>query len=463
MTVKLEAGSFRDKAGFIFYSNSKVYRAIHTAYQTTFEKLIHSQLYSDLVKEGKLIAFGQETHPPELINTPNIYKVFEVPYLPFISYPSEWTFAELKRAALLTLHIQRKALENNFSLKDASAYNVQFIGRKAQFIDSLSFEEYIEGEPWIAYKQFCQHFLAPLLLAHYGYPEIKTLFQNYLDGIPLSLVSKLLPFRSRFSFLASTHIHLHARLENKHAGDKEFKPSKLKISKQRLISLLEHLEQGIKALTLKERKTNWSHYYDTCSYSPKGLATKKEFVKHHCLALKNSLCLDLGANSGEFSAIASEHFTHVIACDNDFEVLHDIEKKKIKNLLCLQIDLNNPTPAYGWNGTERKSFIERIKHNDLTLALALLHHLCIGNNVPLPKLAQFFSEISGNLLIEFVPKNDVQVKKLLVTKKDVYTDYTLENFKLTFSEHFYFKAEVAIPDSDRILFLLTRKSKHAQA
>ena len=463
MTVKLEAGSFRDRAGFIFYTNSKVYRAVHTSYQTTFEKLIHSQLYSDLVKEDKLIAFGQETPTPEPLNTADIYKVFQVPHLPFISYPSEWTFAELKRAALLTLQIQKRALDANFTLKDATAYNVQFIGRKAQFIDSLSFEEYIEGEPWLAYKQFCQHFLAPLLLAHYGYPELKTLLQNYLDGLPLSLVSKLLPFRSKFNLLASTHIHLHARLENKHAGDKEFKSSKLKISKQRLLSLLEHLEQGIRGMKQKESETNWSHYYASCSYSEKGIASKKDFVKQHCLALKNNLCIDLGANSGEFSAIASEYFKQVVACDNDQEVLREIEKKKIKNLLCLQIDLSNPTPSYGWNGTERKSFIERIKHNDLTLALALLHHLCIGNNLPLPKLAQFFSEISGNLLIEFVPKNDVQVKKLLVTKKDIYSDYTLENFKLTFSEHFQFKAEVAIPDSERMLFLLTRKSKHAQA
>ena len=461
MTVELEAGSFRDRAGFIFYKDGKTYRAIHTSYQTTFEKFLHSALYSELVKDNNLIAFGQELNKSPFKDSANIYKIFEVPSLSFVSYPNEWTFAELKRAALLTLHIQRKALENNFSLKDATAYNVQFIGRKAQFIDSLSFEEYIEGEPWLAYKQFCQHFLAPLLLAHYGYPELKTLLQNYLDGLPLSLVSKLLPFRSKFNLLASTHIHLHARLENKHAGDKEFKSSKLKISKQRLLSLLEHLEQGIRGMKQKESETNWSHYYATCSYSEKGIIIKKDFVKQHCLALKNNLCIDLGANSGEFSAIASEYFKQVVACDNDQAVLREIEKKKIKNLLCLQVDLNNPTPAFGWNGTERKSFIERSQHNDLTLALALIHHLCIGNNVPLKKLAQFFSDISKNLILEFVPKNDVQVKKLLVTKKDIFDDYSLANFKSAFAEYFNIEAELAIPDSERILFLLTRKSKDA--
>lgn len=457
MNLRLETSSFRDRDGFIFYKDQVTYRAIRYSYKDNFEKLISSDLYKELTSEQKLIAFEEEQDLSLLSDPIGIYKIIRVKTLPFISYPSEWNFSQLKKAALLTLEIQKKALTQNLSLKDATAYNIQFIGNKAIFIDSLSFEAYVENQPWHAYKQFCQHFLGPLLLAHYGMEELQTLFVQHLDGIPLQLCSKLLPFRSKFNLLAYTHIHLHAQFETKHASDEEIKKNSLNISKKRVLALLEHLEQGIKALKTKSEISNWTGYYEDFSYSNTAYSFKKEFVEDQCKLLKGKLCIDLGANTGEFSFLAANYFEQVIACDNDAEVLKRIQKKKVKNILPLIIELSNPTPAYGWNGQERKSFLDRIRHNDLTLALALMHHLCIGNNIPLHDLANFFAEISKHLIIEFVPKSDIQVNKLLVTKKDIFEDYTLEHFKEAFSQHFTFKAEAKVPDSDRILFLLQLK------
>ncbi len=455
MSILPEPGSFRDKDGFIFYKNENIYRAIHFSYKDTWELLNTAPFFTELIKENKLIGYKEEQ---DNFGLKEVYKTLNVQKIPFISYPSEWNFVQLKKAALLTLAIQKKALANNFSLKDASAYNVQFIGSLPVFIDTLSFYKYKDGEPWQAYKQFCRHFLGPLLLWHYGYSEMKSLFINDIDGIPLSVSAKLLPFRSKFNLLAYTHIHLHSKFERKYSAEEKINTRNLNVSKAKSLAIIEHLEQGIKNLKIKKPATNWTDYYETFSYSNEGYAIKKTFAEKCFLKIKGKLCVDLGANTGEFSQLASAHFDYVVACDSDVEVVNIIQAKKTANILPLHIHLENPTPAFGWNNKERKAFMERIKGADLTMALALIHHLCIGNNVPLTKLAEFFAGISHFLLIEFVPKTDVQVKKILVTKKDIFTDYNIENFKICFGSYFQIIDQQMIPGSDREIFLMKRIS-----
>jgi ribosomal protein L11 methylase PrmA len=457
MIPKIEQSSFRDKDGFVFYANEMVYRAIHQSYKENWEVLSSSSFFHDFIKEGKLPAYTEET-VSDYFNNPTIYKILKVQPIPFISYPNEWSFEQLKKAALLTLTIQKKALENNFTLKDASAFNVQFMGTKPLFIDTLSFEKYVEGTPWNAYGQFCRHFLAPLLLSAYGFKNQFALFIDNIDGLTLDMVSQMLPIRSKLNLLAYTHIHLHARFETKHADDKEIKQSQLKISKSRSLSILQHLEQGIKKLKLPGTSTNWTNYYDTFSYSNAGYTAKKEFVAKNISQLNQGLCIDLGANTGEFSELAAKNYSYVVACDNDIEVVRAIQSKKNATILALRINLSNPSPAYGWNGEERSSFIERAKKADMVLALALIHHICIGNNVPLAKLAAFFDGFAKRLIIEFVPKTDVQVKKLLVTKKDIFEDYNYTNFELEFLNYFEIIDKQFIPDSERVILLLNRKA-----
>ena len=422
-----------------------------------------SGLYAELVAEGKLVALEENSTGlvPELKH--ELYKIYKAEAIPFISYPGEWSFSQLKKAALLTLYIQRRAIEKDFCLKDASAYNVQFIGNRAVFIDSLSIDVYNEREPWQAYGQFCRHFLAPLLLDAYGVPEAHCFFLNHIDGLPLDVCSKLLPWKSRLSLLAYTHIHLHARLEKNHAGDRVLNLKNYQYSKKKLLSLITHLELGIKGLKNKKTASNWTDYYTSNSYDRESFEAKQNFVNRHCENIKGKLCLDLGANSGVFSFIAANHFEQVLACDSDASVLQNIRSKKKPNVLSLQLDLNNPTPAYGWHSKERKSFIERAGHNDLTLALALVHHLCISNNLPLPLLADFFGSVAKTLLIEFVPKEDEQVKKLLVSRKDVFDDYTSLHFEKAFLKYYEKADELQLPGSGRILYLFKRKPDYAKA
>ncbi|MCU0360967.1 MAG: methyltransferase-like protein 9 [Bacteroidia bacterium] len=463
MSIRIDPGSFRDRDGVVFFEGTNCYRTIHNHYSNTWDKLEKSGLYRELVEEDKLIPLEpcDKTQFTEL--SENIYKIYKAPVLPFISYPGEWSFSQLKKAALLTLYIQKKAIEKGFCLKDASAYNVQFIGNKTIFIDSLSFDIYEEEKPWQAYAQFCRHFLAPLLLSHYGIPEAHTFFLSHMDGIPLQTCSKLLPWKSRFHILAYTHIHLHAKLEKKHAADRVLNFKGLSYSRKKMLSLIEHLEMEIKQLIAGEQESNWTDYYDTFSYHTTAYAEKTDFVKQICASIHGKLCLDLGANNGAFTFIAAEHFEQVLACDADAAVLRNIRKQKKENVLTLQVDLNNPLPAYGWNSNERASFMSRAKQNDLTLALALMHHLCIGNNLPFEKLAEWFSVVSKHLIIEFVPKEDEQVKKLLVSRKDIFEEYNKDNFEKAFSR-FFDKAKVhLLSNSERVMYYFIRKASNAKA
>lgn len=463
MSIQRDPASFRDPDGFVCEQQGSFYRVVHSVYADTWESLLSSGLLSELTASGKLIAFEESHLPLNGEEARQVHKVYKLQGLKLLSYPPEWSFAQFKKAALLTLGIQRQALQKGFCLKDASAYNVQFTGKDPVFIDHLSFERLDAQKPWQAYSQFCRHFLAPLLLWHYGIPEPQLQFLNHLDGVPLLYCASALPWRSKWSLLALTHIHLHARMEKQHAADRKLDFGGKRYSLKKHLNLLDHLEMGIRELSLPERSSQWTGYYENNSYTAEALKEKQAFVETYCEKLASDLCLDLGANTGVFSLIAAEHFKLVLACDADENVLSAIRSRKQANVLTLRVDLSNPLPAYGWNSRERKAFVERVRHNDLCLALALVHHLCIANNVPLSQLAVFFAELAKQLIIEFVPMEDEQVKKLLVSRKAIFTDYNAERFENAFGAYYTIADKKSLPGSGRVLYYLTRKSNAVQA
>jgi len=194
------SSSFRDPSGFLFYENDTIYRQINQYYKENYDFLINSGLYKTLVDSEQLIPHEEVNIKPFNPNTS--YKIIKPEKIPFISYPYEWCFSQLKNAALTTLDIQKTAMKYDMTLKDCSSYNIQFHNGKAILIDTLSFEKYVEGQIWKGYRQFCQHFLAPLALMSQKDIRLNQLLRIYLDGIPLDLTSKLLPLRTRPSFLS---------------------------------------------------------------------------------------------------------------------------------------------------------------------------------------------------------------------------------------------------------------------
>jgi hypothetical protein len=459
--MRREQSSFRDNSGFVFYAENKVYRTVSDVFRTDFDAVDSSGLYSSLVSAGQLIPHQEvdKTSWNGLINdTQGVYKILQVEKIPFISYPYEWCFQQLKDAALLTLDIQLKCLEHGMTLKDASAYNVQFLEGRPVFIDSLSFEPYKEGEPWMPYRQFCKHFLAPLSLIAKVNPDLRKLSQIYIDGVPLSLASNLLPGKTKLSAFYQLHIHYHAKLESKYGGNEtEVKKQKLHLSKNKLLAIIQHLRSGIAALTLPKQKTEWGDYYSECSYTDDALEHKKSLVREWSAQVRPLVTYDLGCNTGVFSETVSEHSEVVVAFDLDHlaieRLYNNIRKQGIKKMLPLVMDLSEPSPAIGWANQERSSLTDRATA-DLVLALALIHHLSIGNNLPFEKVAEYFHAIAKKLIIEFVPKDDPQSKRLLVTRKDVFDWYTIEQFEEIFGRFYNIEKKQKITGTDRVLYLM---------
>ncbi len=464
----LENGSFRDSSGFVFYYNEKPHRAISSVYQDTYELFINSDLFSELLNKKYIIPHKEIPKDEEDLlrlefNKSDIYKIISPEKIPFISYPYEWSFSQLKVAAILTLKIQELALKYNMTLKDASAYNVQFIGSNPVFIDTLSFEQYEEGKPWIAYRQFCQHFLAPLALMKYKSIELQRLNYLYLDGIPLSLASKLLPSASKFNSLLAVHIHFHAKFENKYSDQSKFKfDSVLKLSRKKLVGIIQHLLSGIEGLELKIDKSNWVNYYEENAYSDKAIESKKSIVREWISRINPDNTWDIGCNTGVFSEISGFNSGYTIAFDSDalsVERLYTkLKGQNCNNILPLVMDITNPSSSIGWANSERKTLLQR-EQPDLILALALIHHLSISNTIPFSKIAEYFSNCAEWLIIEFVPKSDPQSQKLLVTRKDVFHEYDLKFFKNEFSRHYEIQESHKIEGTERELFLMKKINK----
>ena len=465
MTNQLNSGqlaaSFRDPSGFLFSRGGVLYRQVNRAYEQEYVRLFESGLYDKLVKARLLIPHVETNQAAADPTGETCFKVIQPERVPFISFPYEWSFGQLKEAALVTLSIQRRALKLGMSLKDASAYNTQFVRGRATLIDTLSFEMYKEGQPWVAYRQFCQHFLAPLALMALKDVRLNQLLRVYIDGIPLDLASELLPWKSRLNFGLLTHIHAHASAQKRYAGEEiKSRTSSNAMSKQAMTGLIENLESTIQKLTWTPHGTEWGNYYDITNYSDTAFKHKKELIGEWAKHVEPALVWDLGANMGVFSRVVSETGAYIVSFDIDPAAVEQnylqMKIDKSENILPLVLDLTNPSPSIGWANLERESFGSR-GPADVVLALAIIHHLGISNNVPLPQLADFFASTGKWLVIEFVPKSDSQVKKLLASREDIFPNYTREGFELAFRAKFNIHEAVNVRESERVLYLMEGK------
>ncbi len=456
--------SFRDPSGFLFQRDGTLFRQVNEVYREDFQRLMRPDgLYDRLVSDRLLVR--HEEAPKEFVDPELGFTVIAPERVPFISYPYEWSFSQLKDAALLTLQIQRLAMEHDMSLKDCSAYNIQFLEGRPVLIDTLSLERYEEGKPWVAYRQFCQHFLAPLALMSYQDVRLSQLLRVYIDGVPLDLASKLLPSRTKWKFSLLTHLHLHAGSQKRHADDaatgKSAKARDAKISKFRLTALVDNLQSTVRKLEWKPAGTEWGDYYADTNYDDQSMAKKQELVARLAAKAKPQSVWDLGANNGHFSRIAAEAAgVAAVAFDIDPVAVEknyrQIQSDQRKDILPLVLDLTNPSPSLGWHHRERDSLAER-GPADLVMGLALIHHLAISNNLPFDHLARFFHDVGKSVILEFVPKSDSQVRKLLATREDIFPDYHEEGFEASFGQWFEIEERISIEGSERTLYFLRRK------
>jgi hypothetical protein len=460
--AEVDPASFRDPAGFVFRRDGTLYRQIQPPAVDDWAAFLSSGLHARLVADALLVEHAEVSLG--LAAVPGAVAVIQPRVVELISYPYEWCFTQLQEAALLTLELQSRALDAGMRLRDASAYNVQFEAGRPIFIDSLSFEVAPDTEPWPAYRQFCEHFLAPLALMAHRDPRCGLLLRDFIDGVPLDLAATLLPWRTRLNVGLSPHIHLHARAQRRAGGDPAASAGAARrgrISSTGQRALLDSLRRTVAGLRV-EPEGHWAGYAGSTSYSDAATASKGEIVRAMLVLARGHVAWDLGANTGVYSALATQAGYRVVAFDQDPGSVeaHWRHVRGVRNpaILPLVVDLANPSPSLGWGLRERRSFFER-GAPDVLMALALVHHLAIGNNVPLEAIADLFARIAPRAIVEFVPKEDPMTQRLLAARRDVFAGYTIEGFRDAFGSRFRIVRESRIADSPRTLFLFERREQ----
>ncbi len=452
----IHEASFRDPSGHLFYDNGVLKRRILPIYFEQYNALKESGFFDTLSRKRLLIP-----HTETLVSEKEIILTPEV--IPFITNPYEWSFEQYKQAALLTLKLQKYSLTKGFSLKDASAYNITIYQGKPIFIDTLSFDFYEKDTPWRAYQQFITHFFGPLILAKYHGNEILKMTQTHIDGIPVKLIASLLPTKSKLSSTLYTNIHLLAKMEGKYKDDYKAETKVAKLSLKAQNNILDSLYNFIKNLQSNEA-TEWGDYYTKTNYDAHAFDAKKKLIKSWVAPLEAKRIIDVGGNDGTF-ARSLDSDAHLIVTDIDAQAVDQnfakAQQNKEKNMLAFVCDVLQPAAGIGFNNTERQSLLFRLKdyEPDVTMALALIHHITLSGNVPFEKSASFFASFSKYLIIEFPKREDSWVHSLLIRKREFinhFDFYNEENFEASFKKYFTLEKKETIAGTSRVLYFFKK-------
>lgn len=457
MTVQAEPGSFRDPGGRVFLQGSRVYRAIFPSAVEDFKAVRRTPLIPKLIEQGLLLAETEVDVKVLAEIAPQAVIALQHPRLPFIAYPYEWCFAALKAAALLTLDIHLQALQHGVTLSDASAYNVQFIGTKPVFIDHLSFRPYYDGMLWMGHRQFCEQFLNPLLLRAYTGIAHHAWYRGQMQGISAHDLRHSLPTWRLLMPKTFMHVFLQASLQKTTSREAKKVLPKIHLPLTALQGMLQSLRNWLSKLEPKVKSTAWQHYAKQNSYSSHDSEQKASLVAEFVKSVKPSMLWDLGCNTGVYSQIALQNgVQHVIGFDADLNAVEQAWQSH-SNLLPLYQDLSNPSPQQGWHQRERYGLKER-GPADALLALALIHHLAIAQNIPLTAIAEWLCELSPCGLVEFVPKEDPMVQELLRLREDIFADYNLENFLNVLQQLTQIQSVIKLNDTGRYLIWYGQKA-----
>lgn len=445
--------SYRDPAARVVKKQDGWHRYIFAAYQKEYDHLMGSGLYAELTGPGLMISH-REVEPGS--SEPGVYKELYPVQIAFQSYPYEWSYFQWQKALIAFLDINTIALKHGMILKDATPFNFCLKGGKAVLLDTSSFTFFVQNDPWKAYHQFCGEFLGPFALMHFNGARWAALTAAGTRGLPLTFISKQLGRASWLNLTCLVHIHWHAKFTGGSGG----KTGQRGFTAEKLLSLLSLLRSSVSGWKKPYAfKDHWPAYYglDMESY----LAAKEKTLENWLLQTKPKTAIDLGANTGRFSLVAAKYAEYVIALDLDEACIDglekEIEKSSQNNITALVGDLAGPTPASGLLNKEYASIFTRGR-SDMAIGLALVHHLCIGLNIPLSLVAEMFARFADRFVIaEFVPREDERVIQLLANRDDHFTDYDEENFVKAFSAYFDLVDQQAIGNSARKLFLWKKK------
>lgn len=455
--------SYKDNAARVILKDGLYFRLIFNEYKKEYDHLMQSGLYSQLQAKGLMLAHTEI--PINLVidsaQSTKLYKLIKPEQIPFQSYPFEWSYLQWRKAILAYCSINIISLEYGMILKDATPFNFFMKEGNAVMLDTSSFEFFNEGDKWKAYRQFCSEFLSPLTLMHYNGQRWSRITRTHLRGLPLNFVSKQLPIKSWFNLNTLLHIHLHSKYSNGH-GEESRKKASAGFSVQKLRTLLGMIQSNIQGWgSPYQFEKHWSLYYEKNIQSENYLRHKELIISEWLEKLKPYSVLDLGANTGRFSFIAAKYANRVIALEPD-DICVDIIEQQIKaekaiGVNAVLMDLVETTSNLGVLSKEFSSIYTRA-NSEIVMALALVHHLHISNQLSFLQIAEILSKFCTKFLIaEFIPITDSKVQLLIRNKPVSLIDYNEELFLESLSKWFDIKENITLQNSERRLFLLEKK------
>ncbi len=462
----LDPGSFRDRHGRVFYGPGRVYRAISAEALQEWEALCATDFFRRFMQSEKIVATRRvdKAEFPGLSGLEDWAAFLEHDRIPFVSYPYEWPFSMLKDAALLQLELLAAALDEEMILKDATPYNIQWVGSQPVFIDIPSFTRLERGAVWVGYGQFCQMFLYPLLLQAYKQIPFHPWMRGSIDGITPECCSNLMSLRDMFRPGVLKDVYLHAKLQNRFGDTSQNVRSDLfeaGFSAEMIKSNVSRLRRLVGRLTWNCRSSVWSEYSGNNSYADVDNDFKAAFVRDAVRSRRWPLVWDLGCNTGSYSRIAAENADYVVAMDADHlavdRLYRALKRQRNTSIVPLVNNLADPSPNIGWRNLERKVLPERGKP-DLVLCLALIHHVTISANIPVSSFVDWLAELGSDLVIEFVTRDDAMVEKLLRNKEDQYHDYTVDFFESCLSRAFHIQRREELTSGTRVLYFASNRN-----
>ena len=445
-------GSFRDPSGYIFRREGRLFRRIQAMGNQDYRLLVSSGLYQTLCEQGLLVEHREVPGDPASGDG----AVLEVEELAFFSYPYEWTFSQLKDAALLTLRVLRIALEHGMILKDASAFNISFSGQRPVFVDIQSFTRYQDGQLWNGYRQFCEHFLLPLALMTARRFEAAKLLKIWIDGLPLSQGVGLLPLSFRLRPSIALHLVLHERAMQRHSANAPSPNATHQLDIAKLRGLVENLQKSIDGFRWRT-KSQWTGYYDSHSYSTEEENTKLAIVRSMLLEIAPRVVWDIGCNTGRYSDASASVAQHVVAMDADHDSVERMylrsQQKEPSNISFVTMDFSNPSARVGWAHQERASLEDR-GPADALLYLAVIHHMRFTHNIPLIQQAEYLSRLCRYLIIEWIAELDPMVLDFVSLPVHTGKEYNLPAFEEAFRGSFDILRREEGVSSTRGLYLM---------
>ena len=365
----------------------------------------------------------------------------------------------LKEAALLQLELLLAALDEDLILKDSTPYNVQWRGVEPVFIDVGSFERLRAGEPWIGYRQFCMLFLYPLLLQAYKGIAFQPWLRAHVDGIEPRAMRRVFSGRELLRRGVLTHVALHSRLESRYgerSGEVKRELRSAGFGKELVRANVARMRKLVERLEWEPDRSVWADYSQTKTYTDEDTERKIAFVRGALGERRRRLVWDVGANDGLYSRVAAESADQVIAMDSDHAVLEllyrSLRDDGNRTILPLVVDLVDPSPSLGWRCVERKGLFERTRP-EVTLCLAVVHHVVITRNVPLREFFDLFRSLGTSIVVEFPTRDDGMVQRLLAAKREgTHGDYEREAFERALAEAFDVERTEELPSGTRLLY-----------